>query len=110
MRLDEITKEEFLDQLKDPAIAKIKGLFSELEDALEKIGYKAELFDNRDGTMKIHIYRYKDHTTVSIADRIIRHYFRLSRPAADYNMNLVSINKTKGVESTWLLTWGETSK
>ena len=107
MRLDEITKGEFLDRLKDPALSKINFLFSRLKAALNEMGYNAELYDNEDGTKRIHTYRYEGNTTASHADRKTSYYFEITQTAVDYNMKLKRINITKGVETDWILTWGK---
>jgi len=107
MRIDEITKREFLDRLKDPAIGKINSLFFKLKSALNQIGYNAEMYDNEDGTKTIHTYRYEGNTTVSTVDRKTKFFFEITKTAAEYNMRLHRINRSKGVETDWTLTWGD---
>ena len=77
MRLDEITKDEFVDKLNDPVMAEIKKRVKELQDSdMSMLGWKVELRTDKESPITgeapptIYIYGTEPGTKLSDMERI----------------------------------------
>jgi len=65
MRLNEITKKEFLDKLKNPALAHVKGKFFAFKKSVAERGWNAELITRTDDSVIVRSYRFEGQTRVN---------------------------------------------
>lgn len=108
MKLSEITKDEFVDKLKDPALFAFKKHFSEYEAELKDIGWNVELKQHTDDSYIVLAHRQEANpfaSSVEEARDLAYVHFIESDMDEGYGIRVISQNQTPDVYQVVLGWW-----
>ena len=108
MRLDEISKEEFVNRLSDPGWELVQSAVRRMKKPLDEVGWEVELEYRGAGKAYLKLFRRPDEGIPSAkAHSIVRAYLIRNKEFDDYDLEMIQgpLFHQKGISVDWTIVW-----